>query len=97
MDATGSNVDQELWAQTLKDAWTRSKMKQVKGVRFSMATRKTMFNKAAAIAAKTQAGTPLHDKEKAWLTVLRMQFCNTLLGDGTWRLGLGELQSGPWE
>ena len=92
-----TNVDQEAYALALNQAWARTGMPRLQGVRFPMTIKRKMFDKCTAIALKTKAGTPLHDREKAWLTILRMQFCNTLLEDGTWRLGLGERQPGPYE
>jgi hypothetical protein len=92
------NVNGQLYGKQIGVAWKQSGFKQQAGIRFRGSARGKKFHKMNnTITAKTLAETPLSLKEQSWLTVMRMQYCNTLEADGKWRCHLGDTVPGPFE
>jgi hypothetical protein len=92
------NVNHPLFQAQLDSAWKQSGFKKQAGIRFRGSARGKKFHSMnKTITAKTLAETPLSLKEQSWLTVMRMQYCNTLEADGNWRCHLGDVVPGPFE
>ena len=92
------NVNGQLFGKQIGIAWEQSGFKRQAGRRYSYGRyAKKFHNMNNAITAKTLAETPLSLKEQSWLTVMRMQYCNTLEAGGKWRCHLGDTVPGPFE
>jgi hypothetical protein len=91
------NVNHPLFQAQIDSAWKQTGWKKQPGRRFPCCKYWQYHDRSKTITAKTLAETPLSLKEQSWLTVMRMQYCNTLEGDGNWRCHLGDVVPGPFE
>ena len=98
MNDGNRNVIGQLYGDQIGIAWKQTGFKRQAGIRYSYGRYAKKFHTMnETITAKTIAGTPLTLKEQSWLTVMRMQYCNTLEENGKWRCHLGDVVPGPFE